>query len=295
MKDIRDYGAMPGVPGFQDGQFASAIDAATAAREALYIPPGIYNLSQPLKISDHTTIVGETGFAKTRLQFSGCNGVVPKDSSQNTTYAVIQDIHLKCVAGTSAIGVWLLRSSRCLLRNLFIENFNIGISIDGTRHPSVNVHGAILNMIEHCTVSQQKTHSSSYAYGILLTGSKPAGVDGRAEANSIYGGYLQGELILNGEPNVGASICFDDGQGNNCYGTHFSGAHHGILFRSNYCGVYGGYTQIMGKSHVNFALGSVGNSAMGIGATFTHGAVPVVNKGKSNVYQVAGRTNIQTS
>ena len=278
---------------YQNDQFAAAIDAATVAREALYIPPGIYNLSQPLRISDHSTIIGEAGFAKTRLQFATCNGIVPKDSAQNTTYAVIQDIHLKCVSGESAIGVWLLRSSRCLLRNLFIENFNIGISIDGTRHPTVNVHGAILNTIEHCTVSQQKTHASAYAYGILLTGSKPVGVDGRAEANSIYGGYLQGELLINGEPNVGASICFDDGQGNNCYGTHFSGANHGVLFRSNYCGVYGGYTQIMGKSHVNFAAGSVGNTAMGIGATFTHGAVGVVDKGKSNIFQVAGTTNLR--
>lgn len=203
----------------------------------LYIPAGKWHFRSPLRVWDNNSIVGDGGL-RSHLRFLDSGGIVPADDSQNTTYVSLQGLYIR--GSIPHTGIWALRSSRWVYRDLFIDGFRTNIRIDGTPHPMTGVRGAILHNLFNVTSSQPARRGEGYHYGLHCTG----GDSGKAELVNWYGGYIQGELISDFPANVPSLVFFQYGQANNLYGVNFSGGRNGVSFNDRHCSVIGGYGQI---------------------------------------------------
>lgn len=247
-----------------------------------------YNCYSPLPYYDHSHIVGYP-YMKVKLRFYGCDGFVPGDDSQATTYAEIGGLWLTAQTKAAGTGLNLIRTSRSRFHSLYVENFKDCVVVDGDPHPTTKVAGAMTNKFYDLTTSQQGDYE--YRYGVWMKGSA-TGETGNAHVNSIRDSYIQADLAAGGLMyNAECGVFMEGARGNVLHNVAVSGFDTGVRFNNKESAWRDGYAQLC-RTIVEFTENSERCSAIGIAGTSYDIVTDVDDRGTDNRWQVRGSTNL---
>ncbi len=283
---VEDFGVKPDSTNDYHDELIAAAKQATAdlnRPHKLVFGNGFWNIYQTLPLSLKLLWEGQ-GTWQTRLRYFNAVDAFyptylpdPSRLDKVAQYGGVRKMAIDLVAniaGNTATAINGLRICRNDFDDLFIENFDRGLVIDGQRVqlPSGGWrHGAILNRGRNITINQQRrADKPMYSRGLLLTGTPIGEGDGRAEVNHFSMVRCQGELAKTKPSNVEVNIDFDSGQGNGISHYYTSGGVYGARFNDKGCSLHSGYGQIHTGRHVMFTERSHDNSFFGAG-TFADG------------------------
>lgn len=220
--NVRDYGAKGDGVTDDTGSFMNALLDLEDKKGYLFVPVGVYSMSQPLLIPEGCGIVGQ-GATHSKLLWKGSNG---EDSFivLGGNYCYIRDLHLTIEIGAELNAFIEVTNCRGIqVNNVYCLGNNVqpsyGIWADNSKPNNVYYNTFISVTASRCRIS------GFYLYGGSVTQNTFIGCT--ANANGSHGYHLRGNRM------VLLSCCAELNQGNGVYSTYGECSLYSCYFESN--------------------------------------------------------------
>lgn len=135
--NVREYGAKGDGVTDDTEAIQDAIDASRNSGATVYLPAGIYNISDTLIIYSHTKLVGsgkrgtsETGYSGTQINYSGDDAVISTDGGASCFGAEVRNIRVNGTKGAWC-GLRLEGASECYVQHFTVNGgCKVGVLCD---------------------------------------------------------------------------------------------------------------------------------------------------------------------